>query len=397
MRFGPQLARQMTRAFCQQLAEAAAPCDVVDRVEPSLPIRGIGTFDEPTFFSTLHRERQSNSRRHRIESESIATGRRPEDRFGIRDAAQWTQGEQALVLGAHRFAIAGSVAMLAADRAGRTRSPFSSSSVAEAFSGNALGSVEATGSKVPRGQKSQSIERGHVRRRAEFPILRCTRPEASLAQLARQFGQTFGVGDGGLCVTGSDNRLELLRAHDSAQPTASGVASFRRKARERDLVLSGDPDRNTATARTHRFTDVGGALAPKIRRLYDAVDPNRRSGRRPNEDERVRTEPLRRDREVRTRHRVALVGAGYIASVHLEALAPAATSQVVALCDPALPRARSLAKRFGVVRVHGSVAELLEAGGVDAAHVLVPPDRHREVSEQLLRAGLHGWSRSRWR
>lgn len=86
---------------------------------------------------------------------------------------------------------------------------------------------------------------------------------------------------------------------------------------------------------------------------------------------------------------VALVGAGYISSIHVEALARCRDVEVVALCDPALPRARSLAKRFGIARVHGSIGELLEAGGIDAAHVLVPPDRHREVAEQLLRAGVH--------
>ena len=78
--------------------------------------------------------------------------------------------------------------------------------------------------------------------------------------------------------------------------------------------------------------------------------------------------------------RVALVGTGYIASIHLDALQRCKGVQVVALCDPVVDRALELAKRHGIGRVHESVEELLEVGGVDAAHVLAPPGVHAEVA-----------------
>ena len=87
--------------------------------------------------------------------------------------------------------------------------------------------------------------------------------------------------------------------------------------------------------------------------------------------------------------RVALVGTGFIASIHLDALKRCHGVEVVALVDPVLERARDLARRYRIERVHGSVAELLETGGVDAAHVLVPPAAHAEVTAPLLAGGLH--------
>lgn len=89
------------------------------------------------------------------------------------------------------------------------------------------------------------------------------------------------------------------------------------------------------------------------------------------------------------RTRVALVGSGFIADVHLQVLRTLRDVEVVALCDPARERAERLAKKHGVARVHGDLRELLAAGGVDAAHVLVPPALHGDVVAECLRAGLH--------
>ena len=89
------------------------------------------------------------------------------------------------------------------------------------------------------------------------------------------------------------------------------------------------------------------------------------------------------------KQRVALVGTGFVAKIHLEVLRQCRGVEVVALVDPVLERARELASEWRIERVHGSVAELLEKGGIDAAHVLVPPDAHAEVTEALLRGGVH--------
>lgn len=83
---------------------------------------------------------------------------------------------------------------------------------------------------------------------------------------------------------------------------------------------------------------------------------------------------------------VCLVGAGSIAGVHAEALRAIPGLRLAAVVDPDLEAARRLAAAFGAP-AHGSVEEALQAGPVDAAHVLVPPDRHHDVARTLLAAG----------
>ncbi len=91
----------------------------------------------------------------------------------------------------------------------------------------------------------------------------------------------------------------------------------------------------------------------------------------------------------RPRTRVALIGAGFIAQVHAAALARNRDAAVVAVVDPMREKAQSLARRCGITRTHGDLGELLAQGGIDAAHVLVPPQHHAAVTEQLLAAGVH--------
>lgn len=85
--------------------------------------------------------------------------------------------------------------------------------------------------------------------------------------------------------------------------------------------------------------------------------------------------------------RAAIVGAGYVAGFHIEAMAGIPGLEIAAVCDPDLERARALAKRWGIPAAVASVGEL--AGlGVEVAHVLTPPDLHVRVTRQLLEAGI---------
>ncbi len=91
----------------------------------------------------------------------------------------------------------------------------------------------------------------------------------------------------------------------------------------------------------------------------------------------------------RKRTRIALIGSGFIADVHVQALASVPGVEVAALVDPVLSRAQALARRHGIARAFASVAELLAADVADAAHVLVPPGLHFPVARQCLQGGLH--------
>lgn len=90
-----------------------------------------------------------------------------------------------------------------------------------------------------------------------------------------------------------------------------------------------------------------------------------------------------------TTTRVALVGTGFIAEVHLKALAKVPAVRVVAVCDAAPGKAERFAQRHGIGRWHASVRELLEAGGIDVVHVLVPPEHHVAVALECLSARVH--------
>ncbi|MFT7667838.1 MAG: putative dehydrogenase/nucleoside-diphosphate-sugar epimerase [Planctomycetota bacterium] len=85
--------------------------------------------------------------------------------------------------------------------------------------------------------------------------------------------------------------------------------------------------------------------------------------------------------------RVALVGAGFIADFHLEILTKMQEVEVVAVCDPVLGRARSLADKWSVPVAVASIAELAEHG-IQIAHLLTPPDLHMRLAKEVLELGI---------
>ena len=85
--------------------------------------------------------------------------------------------------------------------------------------------------------------------------------------------------------------------------------------------------------------------------------------------------------------RVAVVGAGYVASFHLEVLAGIPEVEVAAVCDPDLDRAQAAARQWNVPRAVATVEELA-GSAVDVAHVLTPPNLHVPVARQLLELGI---------
>ncbi len=87
--------------------------------------------------------------------------------------------------------------------------------------------------------------------------------------------------------------------------------------------------------------------------------------------------------------RVGILGVGYIAKFHAGALEAVSDAQLVAVCDQNLALAQRFAAGRSGVTAYGSLQEMLQAGGLDAVHVLLPPDRHFEACRQLLEQGIH--------
>ncbi len=85
--------------------------------------------------------------------------------------------------------------------------------------------------------------------------------------------------------------------------------------------------------------------------------------------------------------RVGLIGAGFISSVHADALAATPGVTLAAVIDPNLKAAERLAAARGA-KAFASLADAVAAGAIDRVHALVPPDLHYAVGKQAIEAGL---------
>ena len=84
--------------------------------------------------------------------------------------------------------------------------------------------------------------------------------------------------------------------------------------------------------------------------------------------------------------RVAVVGAGYVASHHLAALKRLDFVELVGICDTNLEAAEALARRFGIGQVASDLAGLA-AARPQIVHVLTPPASHATLAMQALDMG----------
>jgi len=86
--------------------------------------------------------------------------------------------------------------------------------------------------------------------------------------------------------------------------------------------------------------------------------------------------------------RVGLIGAGYIARWHGDAVRACANANVVAVCDVSQSAADELAAVY-CAQVFTSVDDMIAANVCDAVHILTPPQLHRDLAVQCLQGGLH--------
>lgn len=86
--------------------------------------------------------------------------------------------------------------------------------------------------------------------------------------------------------------------------------------------------------------------------------------------------------------RTGLIGAGYIASWHAEALRGLPGVRLAAVCDMNRRAAEALAQSLGVP-AFTSLQDMVAANLCDAVHVLTPPQTHCKLAIESLQAGLH--------
>jgi len=88
--------------------------------------------------------------------------------------------------------------------------------------------------------------------------------------------------------------------------------------------------------------------------------------------------------------RIGIVGCGKIAETfHLPAWDRIEAARVVAIVDPDLVHAQSVARRFGIPRTFPSLADMLAGEQVDAIDICAPSALHASIALVALRAGCH--------
>jgi len=87
--------------------------------------------------------------------------------------------------------------------------------------------------------------------------------------------------------------------------------------------------------------------------------------------------------------RLAIVGAGNIAPLHLPGYLGHDRCEVVTVCDPVAGRARALADAWGIRGASTELDEVLADPGVDAVEILTPTHLHHAHVLAALAAGKH--------
>lgn len=90
----------------------------------------------------------------------------------------------------------------------------------------------------------------------------------------------------------------------------------------------------------------------------------------------------------KSRIRAGIIGAGYIADWHADAIKAMSGVDLVAVCDRSASAAQALADARGVA-AYSDLDQMITDGVCDVVHILTPPDSHAALSKTCLAAGLH--------
>lgn len=85
--------------------------------------------------------------------------------------------------------------------------------------------------------------------------------------------------------------------------------------------------------------------------------------------------------------KIGILGAGYISEFHIGALRSISGVTVAAVCDADPNKAETIRRKWAIPRAFDSLDKMLEAGGLDAVHILLPPPLHAAAGQQCLEGG----------
>jgi len=85
----------------------------------------------------------------------------------------------------------------------------------------------------------------------------------------------------------------------------------------------------------------------------------------------------------------AISGAGYIATIHAQAIRAQKDAELVAVVEMFPDKAAAFARKFGLKRQYKTILDLLEEGDIDAVIIGTPNFIHTPQAFVALRAGIH--------
>lgn len=87
--------------------------------------------------------------------------------------------------------------------------------------------------------------------------------------------------------------------------------------------------------------------------------------------------------------RIAFAGAGMISHFHLTGWKQTPNVEIVAVCDPVLPKAQARAREFGIQRIYTDFTEMLERERPDAVDIATPVGTHAHLTRIAADHGVH--------
>ncbi|KRE43168.1 Gfo/Idh/MocA family protein [Paenibacillus sp. Soil724D2] len=86
---------------------------------------------------------------------------------------------------------------------------------------------------------------------------------------------------------------------------------------------------------------------------------------------------------------IGIIGTGFSAKAHIEAIRRIPYLQVVAIAASSLERAEEFAKEYGIPKAYGNESELIQDNEVMAVHNCTPNYMHYTINREVLLAGKH--------
>ena len=86
--------------------------------------------------------------------------------------------------------------------------------------------------------------------------------------------------------------------------------------------------------------------------------------------------------------KVGIIGAGYIATTHLQVLQNLPFAEITCVCDIDQKKAQKLAKQYKA-KAYTNYQQIIDEKLVDYVHILVPPSLHKKLALPFLEAGIN--------